>query len=269
MFKIENIIRQRRLRWAGHLSRMPDTRIPHKIAFSELKVGKRPQCKPKKRWADILKEDIQLMGLDVKTWRTVAADRRTWGSKVQDAIHGAHEAQLSAATEKRANRHEEEEKWDWKCPLCNFVRHGRRGRQYVQSHITQCHRDEAQAQQLTSLTCTHCNYTCATKSGLTSHLRHKHPGEPPPGLRPQKLLPAQTAPPTTPVPSLLAPAHPAPSAPTPAPAAPPTPANLSGFTCERCGRVCASRAGLISHSRGKSCRGQSLERGGNARTTNA
>ncbi|KAI5727654.1 hypothetical protein M8J77_005229 [Diaphorina citri] len=48
MFKIENIIRQRRLRWAGHLSRMPDTRIPHKIAFSELKVGKRPQCKPKK-----------------------------------------------------------------------------------------------------------------------------------------------------------------------------------------------------------------------------
>ncbi|KAI5747254.1 hypothetical protein M8J77_012733 [Diaphorina citri] len=48
MFKIENIIRQRRLRWAGHLIRMLDTRIPHKIAFSELKVGKRPQCKPKK-----------------------------------------------------------------------------------------------------------------------------------------------------------------------------------------------------------------------------
>ncbi|KAI5705881.1 hypothetical protein M8J75_002662 [Diaphorina citri] len=113
------------------------------------------------------------------------------------------------------------------------------------------------------------NEEAYNKARLTSHLRHKHPGEPPPGLRPQKLLPAQTAPPTTPVLSLVAPAHPVPSAPTPAPAAPPTPANLSGFTCERCGRVCASRAGLISHSRGKSCRGQSLERGGNAGTTNA
>lgn len=66
MQRIENIIRQRRLRWVGHLSRRPEDRIPHKIAFSELKKGRRPQYKPKKRWIDLLKEDIHLVGLIIK-----------------------------------------------------------------------------------------------------------------------------------------------------------------------------------------------------------
>lgn len=36
------------------------------IAFSELKKGRRPQYKPKKRWIDLLKEDIHLVGLNIK-----------------------------------------------------------------------------------------------------------------------------------------------------------------------------------------------------------
>lgn len=52
MIAVGDIIRQRRLRWAGHLSRMEEDRIAHKIAFSELKEGFRKRCKPKQRWMD-------------------------------------------------------------------------------------------------------------------------------------------------------------------------------------------------------------------------
>ncbi|KAI5712016.1 hypothetical protein M8J75_005062 [Diaphorina citri] len=112
---------------------------------------------------------------------------------------------MVSAAEKRATRHEEEENWDWKCPLCAFLRHGRHGRQYVQSHIIQCHREEAEARKLTSLVCEHCGFTCGRMSGLTSHLRHRHPDMAAPGLRPLKLHPSSAA---TPAPPHL-PYHPA------------------------------------------------------------
>ncbi|KAI5709792.1 hypothetical protein M8J75_003327 [Diaphorina citri] len=70
--------------------------------------------------------------------------------------------------------------------------------------------------------------------------------------------------------------HPS-SAATPAPpqSAPPPPvpsstaaAGPSGFICNRCGRVCRSKAGLVSHS--KAClRQPPLERRGNVGPTNA
>lgn len=58
MLSIENIIRVKRLRWAGHLSRMSENRVPQQIIFGELKRGERPQKKPKLRWMDMLKKDL-------------------------------------------------------------------------------------------------------------------------------------------------------------------------------------------------------------------
>lgn len=76
MLSIDNIIKTRRLRWAGHLSRMDETRTPHQIAFSELKVGVRPRKKPKRRWIDILKQDLKTQGIDEKNWRNLASNRQ-------------------------------------------------------------------------------------------------------------------------------------------------------------------------------------------------
>lgn len=49
MLNIEDLVQNRRLRWLGHVSRMQEDRLPHKIAFSELKSGQRARCKPKRR----------------------------------------------------------------------------------------------------------------------------------------------------------------------------------------------------------------------------
>ncbi|KAI5742093.1 hypothetical protein M8J77_002964 [Diaphorina citri] len=202
-------------------------------------------------------EDIKLIGLEPKTWRNAAANRPAWRNSVQEAVHKVHNTEMVSAAEKRVTRHEEEENWDWKCPLCAFLRHGRHGRQYVQSHITQCHREEAEARKLTSPVCEHCGFTCGTKSGLTSHLRHRHPDMAAPGLRPLKLHPSSAA---TPAPPQSAPPPPVPSS--------TAAAGPSGFICNLCGRVCRSKAGLVSHS--KAClRQPPLERRGNVGPTNA
>ncbi|KAI5732115.1 hypothetical protein M8J77_021794 [Diaphorina citri] len=69
MMSIENLVRQRRMRWAGHLSRMSEDRTPLQVAFGELKTGLRPQQKPKKRWIDLVKHDLKEIGIDSTNWR--------------------------------------------------------------------------------------------------------------------------------------------------------------------------------------------------------
>ncbi|KAI5756286.1 hypothetical protein M8J77_023760 [Diaphorina citri] len=81
-------------------------------------------------------------------------------------------------------------------------------------------------------------FTCGTKSGLTSHLRHRHRDMAAPGLRPLKLRPSSAA---TPAPPQSAPPPPVPSS--------TAAAGPSGFICNRRGRVCKSKAGLVSHSK--------------------
>ena len=49
---IECMIMLSRLRWAGHLVRLEDARIPKQLFFGELARGKRRQCKPKMRYRD-------------------------------------------------------------------------------------------------------------------------------------------------------------------------------------------------------------------------
>ena len=47
---IPTILMKAQLRWAGHVARMPDSRIPKKLMFGELQAGKRSLGAPKKRY---------------------------------------------------------------------------------------------------------------------------------------------------------------------------------------------------------------------------
>ena len=55
VFSIESLILLNRLRWAGHLVRLEDTRIPKQIFFGEIQGGKRRPGGPKLRFKDVLK----------------------------------------------------------------------------------------------------------------------------------------------------------------------------------------------------------------------
>ncbi|KAI5707877.1 hypothetical protein M8J77_011688 [Diaphorina citri] len=238
MLKIDEIIRTRRLRWAGHLSRMDTERIPHQIAFSQLREGKRAQQKPKKRWTDLVKNDLKQLEINENNWRLTAADRNLWRSKIHENIARKHERNIQEATQKRQEQHEEQDQWKWQCPLCEFTREGRRGRQYVSSHMSQAHKERIPVRN-NSLICEHCGFVSKSKSGLTSHTKHRHPDAQSDSLQPIKISLRENVPTSNTQPSNQSQS---------------TPSN-NDPTCLACGRIFKSTAGLKSHMRGAACRG--------------
>ena len=59
---IESILLQVQLRWAGHVTRVEDVRMPKAVFFSELQEGKRDRGSPRKRYKDQPKRRLAEMG---------------------------------------------------------------------------------------------------------------------------------------------------------------------------------------------------------------
>ncbi|KAI5731855.1 hypothetical protein M8J77_017328 [Diaphorina citri] len=260
VMSIDNIIRIRRLRWAGHVSRMEPNRTPMQIAFAELTQGKRERQKPKCRWMDTVKNDLNKLGVDSSNWRNLAGNRNQWRENTIRKIEAYQETTIKEKETKRANRHSEEEKNTWQCPLCSFSREGRHGRRYVISHMTQKHGQQTptETERETQTKCNMCDLTCKSKSGLQSHMRSKHPLTHQPLTRqPIKIMPhassqsqgSQQIPPTSS--NQQPPTLPSQQSPTPL-IQPITQSIL--HQCKACQRICRTRAGLTSHQRNVTCR---------------
>ena len=58
------------LRWAGHVVRMVDERIPKQLFYGELMTGKRQPHKPKKRFKDCIKNNLKAFKIPVENWET-------------------------------------------------------------------------------------------------------------------------------------------------------------------------------------------------------
>ena len=52
------VITSRRIRWAGHVARMEEGRVVHKVLVGKPE-GKRPFGRPRRRWEDNIKLDLQ------------------------------------------------------------------------------------------------------------------------------------------------------------------------------------------------------------------
>uniref|UniRef100_A0A0K8SN56 Reverse transcriptase domain-containing protein n=1 Tax=Lygus hesperus TaxID=30085 RepID=A0A0K8SN56_LYGHE len=73
--QIVGFIKCGRLRWAGHVARMPDTETPH-IVLRGGPGGRRPRGRPGLRWLDGVEEDCRQIG--VRNWKAVAQNRTEW-----------------------------------------------------------------------------------------------------------------------------------------------------------------------------------------------
>ena len=82
---IESILLQVQLRWAGHVSRMEDTRMPNAVFFSELQEGKRGRSAVRKRYKDQLKGQLPEVVISHQSWQLEASDRDSWRSSVRKA----------------------------------------------------------------------------------------------------------------------------------------------------------------------------------------
>ena len=79
------ILLQVQLRWAGHVTRMEDVRMPKAVFFSELREEKRDSGAPRKRYKDQLKKQLAHAGINHQSWQQEASDRDSWRSSVRKA----------------------------------------------------------------------------------------------------------------------------------------------------------------------------------------
>ena len=72
---VEAMLMKTQLRWAGHVSRMEDHRLPKIVLYGELSTGHRDRGAPKKRYKDSLKKSLSTCHIDHRQWSALAADR--------------------------------------------------------------------------------------------------------------------------------------------------------------------------------------------------
>ncbi|KAJ4426516.1 hypothetical protein ANN_27330, partial [Periplaneta americana] len=79
-------IKSRRLRWAGHVARMGESRNAYRVLVGRLE-GKRPLGRPRRRWEDNIKMDLREVGYDDRDWINLAQDRDQWRAYVRAAMN--------------------------------------------------------------------------------------------------------------------------------------------------------------------------------------
>ena len=67
------VIKSRRMKWAGHVALMGEERGVYRVLVGKPK-GKRPLGRPKRRWVDNIKMDLQEVGCWYMNWTGLAQD---------------------------------------------------------------------------------------------------------------------------------------------------------------------------------------------------
>ncbi|XP_019645840.1 PREDICTED: protocadherin Fat 4-like [Branchiostoma belcheri] len=101
---IHTLLRRAQVRWAGHLVRMPDTRLPKRLLYSELVEGKRSVGGQKKRFKDTLKTTLKSFKIDTSTWESAAQNRAAWRSHISSGATLYEKTRIAEAVRKRASR---------------------------------------------------------------------------------------------------------------------------------------------------------------------
>ncbi len=121
----------------GHVIRIPNTRLPKQILYSQLKEGSRATDGQKKRYKDNIKAILKKFHITTSNWENIAPDRSSWKKSVQDGAAN-HEIELHRATEIKRQLHKEKNK----------------KAQPISTIIT--------------LTCPHCTKVCGSRIGPTA-----------------------------------------------------------------------------------------------------
>ena len=89
LYSSPNIIRSlksRRLRWAGHVARMEQSRNAYRVLVGKTE-GKRPLGRPRRRWEDNIKMDLREVGYDPGELVDLAEDRDQWRAYVRAVMN--------------------------------------------------------------------------------------------------------------------------------------------------------------------------------------
>ena len=139
----EAMITQNQLRWTGHSVRMPDSRLPRQVLFSQLTHGLRIRGWQRKIFEDTAKHYIKKDHININTWEDMAANPLLWRRSIHQASARFDTDRLLHEAEKRQRR---------------------KGREMSQHlHIFLPPRTS----------CTTPNKICKSRNGVLSHLSHE------------------------------------------------------------------------------------------------
>jgi hypothetical protein len=83
---IIRVIKRRRMRWVGHVARMGEKRGAYRI-FVGRPEGRPPPGRPRHRWEDNIKMDLQEVGCGNMDWIKLAQDRDGWRALVNAVMN--------------------------------------------------------------------------------------------------------------------------------------------------------------------------------------
>ena len=80
------MIKSRRTRWAGHVARIRERRGVYRVLVGKPE-GKRPLGRPRRRWEDNIKVDLQEVGCGGVDWIELVQDRDRWRALVNAVMN--------------------------------------------------------------------------------------------------------------------------------------------------------------------------------------
>ena len=80
------VIKSRRMRWAGHVARMGEERGVYRVLVGKPE-GRSPLGRPRRRWVDNIRMDLQEVGCRYMDWIGLAQDRDRWRTLVSAVMN--------------------------------------------------------------------------------------------------------------------------------------------------------------------------------------
>ena len=103
MQSVHVLLKLAQLRWTGHVTRMPEERLPNKILYGEVEMGKRSHGGQKKRYKDFLKASLKDFNIPTESWEQIAQDRAKWRGFIRRGASEYETKRISEAEQKYVN----------------------------------------------------------------------------------------------------------------------------------------------------------------------
>ena len=82
---IVRVIKSRRMRWTGHMARMGERGVNRVLVGK--REGRRPLGRPRRRWVDNIRMELQEVGCGYMDWTGLAQDRDRWRTLVSAVMN--------------------------------------------------------------------------------------------------------------------------------------------------------------------------------------